>query len=111
MGFVKNDTFNATLSDGPFKFENFSLTYLVAHINGVLVPSIPYTPDYSKDRYVREFYGLYKYTNQDEGIPSLKVDYKQYKDDYCLYAFDLSPDGSMGAGSGVLSLTVWKYKD
>lgn len=104
VGFLSTDSYNSLATAGPYNFANHGLNFIVSHVNGMLVPTQPYTPDFSNDRYVREFYSLYRYTNQDEGIPQLNVSYDEYKNNFCLYAFDLSPDSTLAAESGILSL-------
>ena len=53
---------------------------------------------------MREFINLYRYTGQDEGIPQLNIDYDKYSSTYCLFAFDLSSDGTLGGETGTLNL-------
>lgn len=53
---------------------------------------------------MREFINLYRYTGQDEGIPQLNIDYDRYSLSHCLYAFDLSGDGTLGGETGTLNL-------
>ena len=69
-----------------------------------MVPSIPYSPNFNSNYYMREFINLYRFFGQDEGVPQLNLSYDEYGKRCTLFAFDLSPDGSIGAENGTLSL-------
>ena len=104
VGFVSNSAFTGRNSVKPFVFNNNQITHLVSYVDGSQVPSIAYAPEFSEDLYMREFISLYRYMNQDEGIPQMKITYEEFKEKSCLFAFDYSPDGATGAESGTLSL-------
>ena len=104
IGFVKDASFKGSLSVSPFKFDNLNITNIALNVSGTQVPSIAFAPDFEKNQFSREFYCLYKYLNQNEGVPQLNLDMKTYKDETTLFAFDLSPDSSLGSESGTLSL-------
>ena len=103
IGFITNSAFSGAKDEDPFEFKDFTLNYLACYIDGNQVPSVAYTPDFENDLYMREFVSLYRYINQDEGIPQCDIKYKDYKN-CVLFAFDLSPDGCVGAEAGTLSL-------
>ncbi|XP_074604008.1 uncharacterized protein F54H12.2-like [Brevipalpus obovatus] len=104
VGFVDDSSFKGSLKSSPYRFKNLSITNITLNVSGTQVPSIAYTPDFDANQFSREFYGLFKYLNQNEGVPQLKIDMQEYKDGKTLFAFDLSPDTTLGAESGTLSL-------
>jgi hypothetical protein len=104
IGFVSNKAFKGDLSSNPFNFQHFSITNMAIFVDGVQVPSIAYSPDFDNNLYMREFGSLYRYINQFEGVPQTVISHDDYKKLYPLFAFDLSPDGSLGAETGTLSL-------
>ena len=53
---------------------------------------------------MREQLSLFRCTGQDDGIPQCDIDYEKYKSTYCLFAFDLSSDGTLGGETGTLNL-------
>jgi len=103
--FISNASLGGDLKTGPFKYENFKLTQISANVNGFSVPTVPYTPDFGSKLCMREFVSLYRFTNQDEGVPQSAISFKDFTTNKTMFAFDLSPDGSLGAESGTLSLT------
>ena len=104
VGFVSNSSFTGRNVANPYEFTHNELTHLVSYVDGFQVPSITYAPDFEEDLYMREFISLYRFMNQDEGLPQMKITYEDFKKSSCLFVFDYSPDGSTGAESGTLSL-------
>lgn len=104
IGLVDDKAFTGDLSLNPFKFENFGVNYIALSMDGVMIPSIPYQPNFSEKQYTREFMCLYRYFNQDEGLPQIDISYSDYSDTHTFFAFDLTPDGTIGAETGTLSL-------
>ena len=104
IGLVKDSAQDQNINVDPFEFKHFNANFIAFTVDGVMIPSIPYTPNHKSKFYMREFINLYRYFNQDEGVPQLTVRYEDYGSKFALYAFDLSPDGSIGAENGTLSL-------
>ena len=104
VGLIKDLTSTEASRGDPFQFEHYNTNYITLTVDGVMTPSIPYTPNFGENQYMREFVNLYRFFGQDEGIPQLNITYKEYLEKYTLFAFDLSPDGSIGAENGTLSL-------
>ena len=102
--FISNESLNGDIKTGLFEYENFKLKQITANVNGFPVPTIAYTPDFDKKLCMREFVSLFRFTNQDEGVPQTALTYKKFISDKTMFAFDLSPDGSLGRESGTLSL-------
>ena len=109
VGFVKNSALTGDEKTDPFQFNNFDINHIAAIVDGVQYPAVPYTPDFEKDLYIREYVGMYEALNQDEGIPQIEIEYKDYKSRLCFFCFDLSSDGYLGGESGVLSLMKRGY--
>lgn len=104
LGFASEKSFSADPKTNPFVFNHHKITYLALNVDGNCIPSIPYQPDFEKNLYMREYINLFRYTAQDEGIPQIEVTYNNYSTDYCLFAFDLSGDGTLGGETGTLNL-------
>ena len=102
--FVQDDKFNGTSPEGPFSFNHSDIKSLSVNVNGDQVPSFTYSPDFENNLYMKEFASLYRYINQHEGHPLCMINYKDYKSKNCFFAFDLSPDVSIGGETGTLSL-------
>ncbi|XP_053207038.1 uncharacterized protein F54H12.2-like [Panonychus citri] len=104
IGFVDEAAFSGSYDDDPFIFKNYNINFLALYVDGNMIPSIPYTPNFTEGFCMREFVNLYRFMNQDEGHPQMQITYDQFKENRTLFAFDLSPDGSIGAENGTLSL-------
>ncbi|XP_053214125.1 uncharacterized protein LOC128397421 [Panonychus citri] len=104
IGFVGDDFVNGKSVQGPFHFGNQDIKSISCAVNGNLIPTNSYNPDFENNLYMKEYVGLYRYLNQHEGVPMCAVSFKDYKEKYCLFAFDLSPDVTIGGETGTLSL-------
>lgn len=104
IGFVSDGAKSGLIEEDPYFFFHYNITYLALNIDGNKCPSIAYTPSFKEDLCMREFVNLYRYFNQDEGVPQLNLKYNDYKAGKTLFAFDLTPDGSIGGETGTLSL-------
>ena len=75
------------------------MNYLTVHLDGEQIPYTPLKPNYTApggENYIRAYHTLFSGTDktyQDDGNTITRED---YKGGYTLYAFDLSPDLSIG---------------
>lgn len=104
LGFVSSETFNGSINNDPFDFSHHNISYLVANVNGKMIPTIPYTPNFSENLYARQFYNFFSMLNQNEGYPSIIGSYDNFINKNALFAFDLLADNSNIAETGTLSL-------
>ncbi|XP_015795543.1 uncharacterized protein LOC107371909 [Tetranychus urticae] len=104
IGFVDDAAHIGSLTKDPYQFQHFNINYIALQADGNLIPSLPYQPNFEKKLYMREFVNLYRALGQDEGQPQLDVSYEDFGKSKTLFAFDLTPDGSIGAENGTLSL-------
>ena len=64
VAMVSNNAFNGTYAKNPFNFNHYHYNFICSYIDGVQVPSIPYTPDFKNHIYTREYLGLFESVNQ-----------------------------------------------
>ncbi|MDI9312530.1 MAG: hypothetical protein QM535_20130 [Limnohabitans sp.] len=96
---VENDAFNGTYTKDPYDFKHFDLNYICAFIDGQQYPTKPYTPDYSTNKYLREYISLYQTLNQFNTDPYLNLTLENFKkENYVIYGFNFSSDNSDGFG-------------
>lgn len=91
VGLINATAFNGSYRTNPFNFQNSALTYLNVSVDGRPVTGKPLTMDYEHNQYVRAFFGTnlaMSLIGKDAGNG---IDYRQFKNGYNLYAFDLSP--------------------
>ena len=98
VGCVTNEAFNGRYGKNPFNFQHFNVNYLTVHVDGEQIPYTPLKPNFNTPggNYIRAYQTLFSGTDkmyQDEGNAITRED---YMGGYGLYAFDLSPDLSVG---------------
>ena len=96
IGCVDNDALNGSYKKNPFNFKNFSLNYIALHVDGHQDVIKPLQPNFTTGNYIQCFADLFMGIGKlykDEGV---EINREDFKEGYCLYAFDLSPDMSDG---------------
>ncbi|XP_023242795.1 uncharacterized protein F54H12.2-like [Centruroides sculpturatus] len=91
---VSNSAFNGNVKRNPFNFKNYDLNYICLSKDNQMIPSKPYTPDYTNKIYARNFISLFEDTGCIHHHKSINISYDKYRDGYTLYCFDLTPDKS-----------------
>lgn len=104
IAFVTNKSFTGDYEDDSLTFAHNNVTQIVAFIDGKMVPSDPYAPNFPKKSYNREYLSLYKEFNQLHPWSALGITKDDYAAECCLFAFNLSPDKHEGSQCGHLSL-------
>ncbi|GFV12877.1 uncharacterized protein TNCV_581911 [Trichonephila clavipes] len=90
LGLVSNSTFNGNFQKNPFNFKNYNLSYISLSENGVQIPMSAYTPSYKNNLFARNYLSLFTDLAQN----NTNVTLEEYKNNTCLYIFDLTQDFS-----------------
>jgi hypothetical protein len=92
FGFCKNSAFSGTLSENCFNFEHFNVSQLALSVNGKIVGSTPYKLDFPNENYILPY--IFSFLNSGNNLvdDGYSVGRSGYKDGFCLYAYDLTPD-------------------
>ena len=90
IAFVTDASMAGGYQQNPFNFQHFGLSQLGLRVNGNLVPNRPYTPDFTNNRYIREYMGLHEglrmlFTNR-----ALDITYDEFRGGYAIFVFDLT---------------------
>jgi hypothetical protein len=119
IALVSNETFTGSLKKNPYKFEQYGLNYLAVHIDGQQYPVKPFTPDFDKKQFAREYLGLFESLNQLTTDSTITLNKQQWANGNTIYGFNFAPDLSddcskMGFAnpikSGALKLEL-KFKE
>ncbi|XP_023214337.1 uncharacterized protein F54H12.2-like [Centruroides sculpturatus] len=94
LGLVSNSAFNGNVKRNPFNFKNYDLNYICLSKDNQMIPSKPYTPDYTNSIYAKNIISLFEDTRCIHHQKSINISYDEYRDSYTLYCFDLTPDKS-----------------
>ena len=91
FGLLDNKSFNGTISSNPFVFKPFDLKYVALKKNGVSIPPAAYQPDFTKDKYMREYRSFIDSIGIGHEDESVEISPTQWKTVKNLWAYDLSP--------------------
>jgi hypothetical protein len=111
IGLVESAAFNGAYAKNPFNFKHFGLTYLSLNLDGRSVMGKPLSLDFEHNKYSKAFFGSKVALGLANRNADNDISYKQFKNGYTLFSFDLSPsllDGEQFEmiRSGALSLEL-----
>ncbi|RWR99175.1 uncharacterized protein B4U79_07743 [Dinothrombium tinctorium] len=96
LGFVEHDAYNGNFKKDPFQFQHFDINFLCCYVDGQQFPAKPFTPNFKKGLYIREYLSLFEASNQIFGEPTLNLNRQQYLNGKVLFGFNFAPDLSDG---------------
>lgn len=100
IGMVTNAEFNGSYPTNPFRFRPFNLSKLEVSCDGHNIYGRPFEPNFADNLYMRSYKSLYQALSSQGQVDNCNIDYKAFKDGYCFWGFDLTPD--QGADEGHL---------
>jgi len=68
------------------------VNYLALYVNGEMVPSRPYTPNFTSGHYIRDYTSLFRGTGVLYSDKTIDISRSEYANGYTLWVFDLTPD-------------------
>lgn len=92
VGFVDNDAMNGISTKDPFKFEHFNHNFLSLYVDSIQIPTVPLTPDFSNNLYMRSYHTLFSGTGIHFDDDGNGISYENYKNGNALSVFDLTAD-------------------
>jgi hypothetical protein len=103
FGFVKSTGYNGDYQRNPFNFEHINLTSLSVYVNGKPYPLNPFKPVYTGNNanWLREYNSLFDATGIKNSNQGLNIHKDEYPHGYCIYSFDLTPNGSASISAPV----------
>jgi len=100
---VSNEAYNGSTTSSALKLEHFKLKYLQLFINGRPVNDRPFEPDFTKavdqKKLAREYMALYDVLDQNGTDPYIELSQEDFGKSP-IFAFNLGPDQTNGAGVG-----------
>uniref|UniRef100_A0A6V7KRU0 Uncharacterized protein n=1 Tax=Bracon brevicornis TaxID=1563983 RepID=A0A6V7KRU0_9HYME len=94
LGFVDNAAFNGNKDKNPFDFQNWGINFLSLYVDGAQVRGRPLMPNFDSDCHLdaESYNTLFSGTGIHFADHGMDISRAEYRDGYCLFAFDLTPD-------------------
>ena len=89
---VTNEEFNGSYVSNPFRFTPFTLSKLDVSCDGHNIYGRPFEPNFRDDQYLRSYMSLYQALSSQNQVQNCNISFQDYKDGYCFWGFDLTPD-------------------
>jgi hypothetical protein len=102
VGFVKNNAFNGSFTENPFDFKHFDLSFLSFYMDSIQVPSKPFTPQFDKNLWIREYNSLFEGSGIFYKDAGFDLERQEYGNGYFLVSVDLTSDLSSQEGHWTL---------
>lgn len=93
IGLVGNTNFNGDRQRHPFFFQHFNVSNLEVSIDGENVCGTPMLMDFTDQKYMRAYHGLFHALNKSYCDSGLDITYEDFRKGYALFCFDLTADG------------------
>jgi hypothetical protein len=93
IAMLDNTNFSGTLNQHPFEFDNFKASNIEVSVDGENVCGTPMELDFTDQRYMRAYHGLFHALNKAYSDTGLDISYADFPNGYCLFCFDLTADG------------------
>ena len=96
--FVDNLAYIGDYKRNPFWFANFNICSLSVHLDGQQYPPKAFTPDFSKENYMREYMSIFEALDMLDGESTIDINRHTYPDGNVIFGFNFTPDLSIGSG-------------
>ena len=97
VGCLEHAAFNGDFEKNPFNFQHFDINKIGLYRDGELVPGQIFTPDFTKDHYLRSYVNTMSCLNYFNTDDSNGMTLEHFEKGYTLFAFDLTPDAECNA--------------
>jgi hypothetical protein len=64
----------------PFHFFHFGIRHIACYLDGSQYPLRPFSPDFNKRKYIREYFGLFEGLNQTGNKVDIGITLEEYGD-------------------------------
>jgi hypothetical protein len=98
IGIVQNKNFNGDKLHHPFIFYLFHASHIEVSIDGENVCGTPMSLDFENQKYMRAYDGLFHALNKSYTDCGLDITYRDYRNGFTLFCFDLTADGCGNSG-------------
>ena len=92
IGMVADSAMSGHYQQNPFDFQHFDLNHIGLFVNGEMVPSRPYQPNFTTGHYLRDYMSLFQGTDTMFSNRTMNIARTDFAAGYALWLFDLSND-------------------
>lgn len=96
IALVRDTAMSGQHRQNPFNFHHFGLNFLALYVNGEIVPSRPFQPNFTQNLYLRDYLSLFSGTRTLFTDHTVSISRDDYATGYAIWAFDLSTDIECG---------------
>lgn len=96
MVLVDHETHTGNNLKNPYNYEHFKMNFLQFQANGVATPARPFQPDFTNDKFEREYLSVYESINELTSNPCYQLPIDKFKTGNAIFAVNLGNDTSDG---------------
>ena len=91
IGMLETSAFQGHYKKNPYRFQHFGLVQAYITYDEIMIPAIPYKPNFPENMYMHMFSDFFDNTGSSGDVGNV-ISYKMYKDGCCLSAYDRNPE-------------------
>ena len=92
IGMVADTAMAGHYQQNPFNFQHFNLNHLALFVNGEMVPSKPFQPNFATHQCLRDYMSLFQGTDTLFSNRTMNITRSDFEQGYALWLFDLAND-------------------
>ena len=96
LALVPDAAMSGSYTTNPYDFAPNGVNYIALYVNGELVPTRPYQPDFTNKHYIRDYLSLFEGTGTLFTDKTVPISRDEFATGYALWVFDLTPDKACG---------------
>lgn len=93
IAMISSDGYNGSFGASPFQFLHNKVSRIDITLEGESVADTPLTMNFENNHYMRAYQNMFTALNRSYRDHGLDITYKDFKDNYPLFCFDLTSDG------------------
>lgn len=93
IAMISSDGYNGSFDASPFQFLHNKIGRIDVNLEGESVADTPLTMNFANNHYMRAYQNMFSALNKSYIDHGQDITYKDFKDNYPLFCFDLTSDG------------------
>lgn len=96
FGMLTDAALTGGYQQNPFNFQHFGVNYLALYVNGELIPSRPFQPNFASGQHIRELASTYEAMGVLFANKGICINRNDFANGFAIFVFDLTPDQNCG---------------
>lgn len=91
VGLVSSKAYSGRYRSNPFNFQHFNCNFAAFYVDGKLVPSTPFEPNFATNNFISAYLSLFAGKRNESEHQELVLSRSDYSRGYCFFVFNINP--------------------